>query len=151
MVNPRRDGDYAKATGKLPKTDTYQESLPSGVKWTSFLDAFPAYALSFRSTFTTVCPNWAGLDRKKIAPLVGVAPLNCDCGKSRGKLFSRGDRADRVWKLHMGAVVAIRFNPVIKAFYKRLLAAGKKPKLAITACMRKLLTILNAMIENLTS
>ncbi len=96
-------------------------------------------------------PELGDLDRKKIAALVGVAPLNCDSGKSRGKRFVWGGRADIRSKLYMGTVVAIRFNPVIEAFYKRLLAAGKKPKVAITACMRKLLTILNAMIKNSTS
>ncbi len=96
-------------------------------------------------------PELGNLDRKKIAALVGVAPLNCDSGKIRGKRFVWGGRADIRTKLYMGTVVAIRFNPVIEVFYQRLIAAGKKPKVAITACMRKLLTILNAMIKNSTS
>ena len=95
-------------------------------------------------------PELGSLNRKKIATLVGVAPLNCDSGTFRGKRIIWGGRADVRSTLYMGALAAIRFNPVIEAFYQRLIATGKKPKVAITACMRKLLTILNAMIKNST-
>lgn len=93
-------------------------------------------------------PELGTLDRKKIATLVGVAPLNCDSGKFRGRRIIWGGRAAVRATLFMGALTAIRFNPVIEAFYQRLIAAGKKPKVAITACMHKLLTILNAMIKS---
>lgn len=93
-------------------------------------------------------PELGSLNRKKIATLVGVAPLNCDSGKFRGKRIIWGGRADVRSTLYMGTLTAIRFNPVIEAFYQRLIAAGKKHKVAMTACMRKLLTILNAMIKS---
>ena len=95
-------------------------------------------------------PELGSLNRKQIATLVGVAPLNCDSGKSRGRRIIWGGRASIRSALYMGTLAAVRFNPVIEVFYQRLIAAGKKPKVAITACMRKLLTILNAMIKNST-
>lgn len=95
-------------------------------------------------------PELGDLNRKQIATLVGVAPLNCDSGKLRGRRIIWGGRADVRSTLYMATLAATRFNPVIKAFYQRLIQAGKKPKVAITACMRKLLTILNAMIKNST-
>jgi len=95
-------------------------------------------------------PELGSLNRKQIAALVGVAPLNCDSGKFRGRRIIWGGRASIRSTLYMGTLAAVRFNPVIEAFYQRLIADGKKPKVAITACMRKLLTILNAMIKNST-
>lgn len=95
-------------------------------------------------------PELGDLNRKQIATLVGVAPLNRDSGKLRGRRIIWGGRADVRSTLYMATLAATRFNPVIKAFYQRLIQAGKKPKVAITACMRKLLTILNAMIKNST-
>lgn len=95
-------------------------------------------------------PALGSLDRKKIAALAGIAPLDCDSGKFRGKRIIWRAPADVRSNLYMGALTAIRFNPVIETFYQRLIAAGKKPKVAITACMRKLLTILNAMIKKST-
>jgi len=91
------------------------------------------------------------LDRKQIAALVGVAPLNRDSGKMRGKRCIWGGRAHVRAVLYMGALIGTRHNPVLRAFYQRLRAAGKAPKVAIVACMRKLLTILNAMIKHGTS
>ncbi|MFG1379737.1 transposase, partial [Xanthobacter autotrophicus] len=82
------------------------------------------------------------------AALVGIAPLNRDSGQMRGRRTIFGGRADIRAVLYMAAVAAIRCNPVVKAFNARLSAAGKPPKVAITACMRKLLTILNAMIRS---
>src|SRR5262245_58044393 len=78
--------------------------------------------------------------------LVGVAPLNCDSGTLRGRRTIWGGRAHVRTVLYMGTLVATRFNPQIKAFYQRLLAAGKIKKVALTACMHKLVTILNAML-----
>lgn len=92
-------------------------------------------------------PELGSLDRKKIAALVGVAPFNRDSGKFKGKRVVWGGRSHVRCALYMGTIVAIRFNPVIKEFYNRLLEAGKPPKVALVACMRKLLTILNAMIK----
>ena len=96
-------------------------------------------------------PELGTLNRKKIAALVGVAPLNRDSGKFKGKRSVWGGRAEVRRVLYMGTLVATRHNPVIKAFYQRLLQAGKPKKVALTACMRKLLTILNAMLKNRTA
>ncbi len=95
-------------------------------------------------------PELGQLDRKQIAALVGVAPLNRDSGKMRGKRTTWGGRAKVRSVLYMAALVASRRNPVLAAFYQRLVTAGKAKKLAIIAVMRKLLTILNAMIRDNT-
>jgi len=93
-------------------------------------------------------PELGTLTRQQIAALVGVAPLNCDSGTLRGRRTIWGGRAHVRTVLYMGTLVATRFNPRIKAFYERLLAAGKVKKVALTACMHKLLTILNAMLKH---
>ena len=95
-------------------------------------------------------PELGQLDRKKIAALVGVAPFNRDSGKRHAPRRIKGGRSAVRNVLYMAAVVAARFNPIIKTFYQRLLAAGKKKKVALVACMRKLLTILNAMVRDMT-
>jgi len=94
-------------------------------------------------------PELGQLDRKKIAALVGVAPFNDDSGRRRGQRRIKGGRASVRQVLYMAAVAASRFNPTIRVFYQRLLASGKKKKVALVACMRKLLTILNAMIRDM--
>ena len=99
-------------------------------------------------TLTADWPELGQLNRKQIAALVGVAPLNNDSGKRRGKRYVWGGRAAVRTALYMAALSASRFNPTIKAFYQRLTDAGKPKKVALTACMRKLLTILNAMVKN---
>lgn len=93
-------------------------------------------------------PELGRLDRKQIAALVGVAPLNRDSGKMRGKRTTWGGRAKVRTALYMAALVASRRNPVLADFYQRLISAGKAKKLALTAVMRKLLTILNAMVRD---
>jgi len=95
-------------------------------------------------------PELGTLTRQQIAALVGVAPLNCDSGTLRGRRMIWGGRAHVRTVLYMGTLVATRYNPRIKAFYERLLAAGKLKKVALTACMRKFLTILNAMLKHRT-
>jgi len=85
------------------------------------------------------------LTHKEIAALVGVAPLNRDSGHWRGKRTIWGGRPQVRAALYMSALVATQFNPLIRPFYLRLLATGKPKKLALTACMRKLLIILNAI------
>jgi len=104
--------------------------------------------LSF--TFLADLPELGALDRKQIAALVGVAPLNHDSGALRGKRAIWGGRATVRAVLYMSALAATRYNPVIRAFYRRLCAAGKEKKVALTACMRKLLTILNAIVKHQT-
>ena len=100
-------------------------------------------------TFTLLAglPELGTLHRRQIAALVGVAPLSRDSGKLRGQRVCWGGRANVRAALYMPTLVAVRHNPVLAAFYERLLAAGKPKKVALTACMRKLLTILNAMIK----
>jgi transposase len=93
-------------------------------------------------------PELGQLNRKQIAALVGIAPLNRDSGKLRGRRVVWGGRAAVRAMLYMAALVASRCNPVIRAFYRRLRHAGKPPKVALVACMRKLLTILNSMVEH---
>jgi transposase len=99
-------------------------------------------------TLLAELPELGRLSHKQIAALVGVAPLNRDSGTLRGKRLVYGGRAPVRAVLYMAALVASRRNPVIRAFYERLRAAGKPAKLALTACMRKLLTILNAMARS---
>lgn len=102
-------------------------------------------------TLLATVPELGHLNRKQIAALVGVAPLARDSGTLRGKRIVWGGRAPVRAVLYMGTLVATRRNPVIRAFYCRLLAAGKAKKLALTACMRKLLTILNALMRTNTT
>lgn len=94
-------------------------------------------------------PELGQLDRKKIAALVGVAPFNRDSGPHRGKRRIRGGRIDIRGVLYMSIIAAVRYNPSIKTFYQRLLNMGKLKKVAMVACMRKLLTILNAMVRDM--
>jgi transposase len=93
------------------------------------------------------CPELGQLNRHQIAKLVGVAPLNRDSGQQRGSRHIWGGRAPVRNKLYMATLAAIRSNPVIKAFYQRLIARNKLKKVAIVACMRKLLTIINVMVR----
>ncbi|WGL27182.1 IS110 family transposase [Pectobacterium brasiliense] len=99
------------------------------------------------STLLAELPELGKLSRRQISALVGVAPLNRDSGKMRGKRTIFGGRASIRSVLYMATLVATRFNPVIKDFYTRLVNAGKPKKVALVACMRKLLTILNAMLK----
>ncbi len=93
-------------------------------------------------------PELGSLDRRAVAALVGVAPLSRDSGKFRGTRSCWGGRAKVRAGLYMSTLVAIQWNPVLREFYERLLRAGKPRKVALTACMRKLLTILNAMLKH---
>jgi transposase len=93
-------------------------------------------------------PELGTLSRQRIAALVGVAPFNRDSGTLRGTRTTWGGRAHVRATLYMSTLVAVRYNPALKAFYARLCTAGKAKKVALTACMRKLLTILNAMAKH---
>ena len=101
-------------------------------------------------TRTAALPELGNLGRRQIAKLVGVAPLADDSGSRKGKRRIWGGRADVRAVVYMAALVAMRHNPAIKVFHSRLIAAGKPKKVAIVACMRKLLTILNAMLRDRT-
>jgi len=95
-------------------------------------------------------PELGRLNRRQIAALVGLAPFNRDSGKLHGRRCIWGGRASVRCTLYMATLAAVRFNPVIKAFYHRLTDSGKLHKVAMTACMRKLITILNTMVKNNT-
>ena len=112
------------------------------------LRTVPGVGTQLSLTLLAYLPELGTLHRRQIAALVGVASFNRDSGTLRGKRTVWGGRARVRATLYMGALVASRYNPVIRAFYQRLLAAGKPKKLALTACMRKLLVILNAMLKH---
>ncbi len=114
------------------------------------LQSVPGIGPVATSTLLANLPELGTLTGKQIAALVGVAPLNRDSGTWRGTRTVWGGRAQVRAILYMSALAATRFNPVIRAFYQRLCAAGKAKKVALTACMRKLLTILNAMLKHQT-
>ena len=102
------------------------------------------------ATLIAELPELGHLNRREIAALVGVAPMAHDSGASKGRRRIQGGRFDVRRVLYMAALTASRRNPVVKAFYERLIAAGKLPKIALVACMRKLLTMLNAMVRTHT-
>ena len=112
------------------------------------LRSVPGVGPVLATTLLALLPELGALDRKQVAGLVGVAPLNRDSGAFRGKRAVWGGRAAVRAALYMATLVATRHNPAVRAFYRRLCAAGKPKKVALTACMRKLLTILNAMVRD---
>jgi transposase len=114
----------------------------------AILQSFKGVGPVTSSVLLASLPELGTLHSKKISALVGVAPLNRDSGQFRGKRGVWGGRANVRSVLYMSAMTAIRFNPVIKTFYNRLTEAGKPHKVATTACMRKMLVILNSMIKN---
>jgi transposase len=112
------------------------------------LQSVPGVGPVLSRTLLADLPELGRLSRREIAKLVGIAPLSRDSGALRGRRFVQGGRASVRAVLYMAALVATKRNAVIRAFYQRLLAAGKPKKLALVACMRKLLTILNAMARS---
>ena len=114
----------------------------------NLLRSVPGVGEQLSVTLLAHLPELGALDRKRIAALVGVAPINRDSGKMRGKRSIWGGRARVRAVLYMAALVGSRYNPVLRDLYQRLLTAGKPKKVALTACMRKLLTILNAMVKS---
>ena len=131
--------------------DDLQKTLRRSPVWRekdNLLRSVPGVGEQLSLTLLAHLPELGALDRKQIAALVGVAPMNRDSGIMRGRRTVSGGRARVRAVLYMGALVASRHNPVIRSFYQRLLAAGKPKKLALTACMRKLLTILNGMAKS---
>lgn len=124
------------------------DQTPDLKKRRDLLTTVPGVGKVTASTLTAQLPELGSCDRKQIAALVGVAPFSHDSGKMRGRRFIRGGRPPIRSVLYMAALSATRFNPVIRTFYKRLVLSGKEFKVALVACMRKLLTILNAMIRN---
>lgn len=114
----------------------------------ALLTSVPGIGKVIATTLIAALPELGQVSDKRISALVGVAPLNRDSGKYRGSRTIWGGRANVRAALYMGTLVAVRHNPVLKAFYARLLAQGKAKKSALTACMHKLLRILNAMIRD---
>jgi transposase len=112
------------------------------------LQSFPGVGPVMASTMIADLPELGSLTRREIAALVGVAPLNCDSGAYKGRRKIWGGRAVIRSVLYMCTLTAIRHNPVIRDFYQRLRHTGKLPKVALTACMRKILVILNAMMRS---
>ena len=120
-------------------------------EWTSkqmILKSVPGVGDTLVYTLLADLPELGDLNKNQVAALVGVAPINKDSGKMRGKRRVQGGRASVRTVLYMATLSATQCNPVIKAFYKRLVAQGKHKKVAITACMRKFITILNAMVRD---
>jgi transposase len=133
--------------------DDLNDSIRNSPVWREkddLLQSVPGVGPVLSSTLLGSLPELGKLNRKQIAALVGVAPLNRDSGTLRGKRTVWGGRSRIRAVLYMSALVAVRRNPTICEFYKRLRAAGKTGKVALTACMRKLLTILNAMVKHET-
>jgi len=138
-----------KQIGRLD--DDLKKRLRASDAWKTkddLLRGIPGVGAVTTLTVTAKCPELGQLNRQEIAKLVGVAPLADDSGKHRGKRFVWGGRAEVRAVLYMAAISAMRCNPVIKTFADRLAQAGKPAKVVITACMRKLLTIMNAMVKH---
>ena len=124
---------------------------PEWQKKNDLLQSMPGVGPVLSTTLLADLPELGKLNRRQIAALTGVAPLNRDSGTLRGKRTIWGGRATVRGALYMATLVATRFNPVIRQLYQRLLDAGKLKKVAIVACMRKLLIILNSMVKHNTN
>lgn len=123
----------------------FVENTPCWKEKDALLQSVPGVGPVTSATMLALLPELGKLNRQKIAALVGVAPVNKDSGKKQGKRRVYGGRADVRSVLYMAALSAKKFNPVIRVVYERLIRKGKEKKVALTACMRKLLVILNAM------
>jgi transposase len=126
------------------------EATPVWQMRDDLLQSAPAVGPRVAHAVIAWLPELGTLNRQRIAALVGVAPFNDDSGGQKGVRRIQGGRAALRNLLYMAALVGVRHNPVLKAFYQRLIAKGKAPKVALVACMRKLLTILNAMVRTNT-
>jgi transposase len=115
---------------------------------TEILSSAPGVGKVTTATLLAELPELGKMDRKKIAALVGVAPMNSDSGRKRGYRKTQGGRGDVRSVLYMSTLVATRYNPLIQSQYQAMLKRGKLKKVALTACMRKFLTILNAMVRD---
>lgn len=137
----------AKLTELDNAIDEFVQDLPIWKDKDEILQSAPGVGRVTSSTLLAMLPELGQLNRQEIAALVGVAPVNKDSGKKRGQRRIYGGRATMRSVLYMAALSARRHNPIIKQFYERLIQHGKEKKVALTACMRKLLVILNAMIR----
>jgi transposase len=128
-----------------------QEFLKEQKGWqeqSEILGSAPGVGPVTTATLLAELPELGKMDRKKIAALVGVAPMNYDSGKKRGYRKTKGGRGDVRSVLYMSTLLATRYNPLIQSQYQQMLKRGKLKKVALTACMRKFLTILNAMTRD---
>ncbi len=136
---------------KLSKLDEeieqFVQATPLWKEKDAILRSTPGVGKVTSSTLLAMLPELGKLNRQQIAALVGVAPVNKDSGRKQGKRRVYGGRADVRSVLYMAALAAKKYNPVIKKFYERLIKHGKEKKVALTACMRKLLVILNVMMR----
>lgn len=124
------------------------ENSPIWKEKDALLQSVPGVGPVTSATMLGMVPELGQLNRQEIAALVGVAPMNKDSGKKQGKRRVFGGRAEVRSVLYMAALSAKKFNPLIQKFYERLIQHGKEKKVALTACMRKLLVILNAMMHS---
>jgi transposase len=129
------------------EVDRWLEAKPIDQSRVDLLKTFRGIGSSTARALLIGVPELGSLTGKQITALVGLAPFACDSGQRRGQRHISGGRAAVRSALYMPAIAALRFNPVIRAFYDRLIAAGKHHYVAITACMRKMLVILNAMLK----
>lgn len=129
--------------------DQFIQDRPEFKTKNDILQSIPGIGPVTSAILIADLPELGQLDRKKIASLVGVAPYNDDSGYHRGKRRIKGGRPQVRTVLYMATISASRFNPLIKAFYERLLKLGKLKKVALVACMRKLLVIMNSMLRDL--
>ena len=158
LTNPRLLKSVDRLLAALQKELTGLDSdlketirgTPAWRETEDLLISVPGVGDKLARTLIADLPELGHLSRRQIAALVGVAPLNRDSGTMRGRRTTWAGRAKVRATLYMSALVASRYNKVLKSFYQRLLQAGKPKKLALTAVMRKLLTILNAMIRDKT-
>jgi transposase len=130
--------------------DSFLRSSPAWRQKEDLLRSVPGIGPGAAATLIAFMPQLGSLNRREIAALTGVAPFNSDSGKHIGRRRIQGGRAVVRRALYMACVPALRFNPTIRAFYDRLRKAGKPFKVAITACIRKLVVTLNAMVHNAT-
>jgi transposase len=130
--------------------DTTIRGMPIWREREELMTSVPGVGPTLARTLLADVPELGALDRKQIAALIGVAPLNWDSGTYRGRRTTWGGRSKVRAVLYMAALVASRHNPTLKSFYQRLIRAGKAKKLALVAVMRKLLTILNAIVRDQT-
>ena len=151
-VSPRIEAHIAWLEQELSDLDKgLRQTLRQSPVWREkddLLRTVPGVGEQLSLTLLANLPELGTLNRREIAALVGVAPYNRDSGALRGKRAVWGGRSRVRAVLYMGALVASRHNPAIRDFYQRLLSAGKTKKLALVACMRKLLVILNSMLKH---
>lgn len=151
-IRPRIDAIVATLTAQLAQIDDELDQLikqsPAWREHEDLLTSAPGVGPITARTLSTMLPELGKLSGKQIASLVGLAPFNHDSGLHKGQRHIRGGRYAVRAVLYMAGVSAIRHNPVIRAMYERLTAAGKLFKVAMVACMRRLLCILNAMVRD---